>query len=140
MSIYKKNYEDIINLQHKISLKYPRMSLENRSAQFAPFAALTGYDDEIKETERITEQKIEISEEIKIDLNKKIQEIQENINQKPKVSIKYYIPDSKKQGGKYLSITSNVIKLDQYKKIIILENKICIPIICITDINFADTN
>ena len=89
-------YEDIINLPHHVSKTRKPMSLYNRAAQFAPFAALTGYDDAIKETSRITEQRIELSEELKNMLNQKIKLISENIKLQPKVSITYFVPDNKK--------------------------------------------
>ena len=80
MKISKSKYDDIINMSHHISKKHPRMSLENRSAQFAPFAALTGYEDEVEETARITDKRIEITDEIKSKINMKLQIIQETIN------------------------------------------------------------
>lgn len=117
----KGKYDDIINMPHHISKKHPRMTLENRSAQFAPFAALTGYDDQIKETGRTTDRKIDITDEIKNDLNTKLQIIQEKINIKPEVTITYFIPDSKKEGGSYKTVNSNVLKIDKYKQKIILK-------------------
>ena len=122
MKISKSKYDDIINMSHHISKKHPRMSLENRSAQFAPFAALTGYEDEVEETARITDKRIEITDEIKSKINMKLQIIQEKINTKPKVTIKYFIPDNKKEGGSYKTVTSNVLKIDQYKKLVVLKD------------------
>jgi len=122
MKISKGKYDDIINMPHHISKKHPRMSLENRSAQFAPFAALTGYEDEVEETARITDKKIEITDEIKSTINMRLQIIQEKINTKPKVTIKYFIPDNKKEGGSYKTVTSNVLKIDQYKKLVVLKD------------------
>ncbi len=122
MKISKGKYDDIINMPHHISKKHPRMSLENRSAQFAPFAALTGYEDEVEETARITDKKIEITDEIKSTINMRLQIIQEKINTKPKVTIKYFIPDNKKEGGSYKTVTSNVLKIDQYNKLVVLKD------------------
>ena len=122
MKISIDKYDDIINMPHHISKKHPRMSLENRSAQFAPFAALTGYEDEVEETARITDKKIEITDEIKSTINMRLQIIQEKINTKPKVTIKYFIPDNKKEGGSYKTVTSNVLKIDQYKKLVVLKD------------------
>ena len=122
MKISKGKYDDIINMPHHISKKHPRMSLENRSAQFAPFAALTGYEDEVEETARIKDKKIEITDEIKSTINMRLQIIQEKINTKPKVTIKYFIPDNKKEGGSYKTVTSNVLKIDQYKKLVVLKD------------------
>lgn len=107
------NYSDIINLSRPVS-KRPRMSLEQRSAQFAPFAALTGYKCQVKETARLTNKKIEINEELKEILNKKIQLIQKKIKEQPQIEITYFIPDSKKDGGKYEIICNTIQKIDMY--------------------------
>lgn len=87
------NYNDIINLSRPVS-KRPKMSLEQRSAQFAPFAALTGYDGQVKETARLTNRKIEIDEEQKLELNFKIQLIQSKIKEQPQIEITYFVPDT----------------------------------------------
>ena len=108
------NYSDIINLSRPVS-KRPRMSLEQRSAQFAPFAALTGYEGQVKETARLTDKRIELNEELKEILDLKIQLIQEKIKEQPDVTITYFIPDDKKQGGKYKTVTNSVKKIDTYK-------------------------
>lgn len=121
-------YEDIINLPHHVSKKHPRMSLEARSAQFAPFAALTGYDEAINETARLTSQRIEIDEELKEILDKKLLLIKEQIYTKPNITVTYFVPDSKKDGGEYVTVTGKVLKIDEYKQKIILENKTEIPI------------
>lgn len=107
------DYSDIINLSRPVS-KRPRMSLEQRSAQFAPFAALTGYEGQVKETARLTNKKIEINEELKEILNKKIQLIQKKIKKQPQIEITYFIPDSKKDGGKYEIICNTIQKIDMY--------------------------
>ena len=128
------DYSDIINLSRPVS-KRPRMSLEQRSAQFAPFAALTGYEGQVKETARLTNKKIEINEELKEILNKKIQLIQEKIKEQPQIEITYFIPDSKKEGGKYKTVTNSVKKIDTYKNEIILIDGTTIAIDEIIDIN-----
>ena len=128
------NYSDIINLSRPVS-KRPRMSLEQRSAQFAPFAALTGYEGQVKETARLTNKKIEINEELKEILNQKIQLIQKKIKEQPQIEITYFIPDSKKDGGKYETVTNSVKKIDTYKGEIILIDGTTIAIDEIIDIN-----
>lgn len=122
------NYEDIINLPHYVSKKRPQMSLYKRSAQFAPFSALTGYDEKIRETARITDQKIILDEGRKSLLNNKIEMINQTIHTKPKVSITYFVPDKKKRGGMYQTITANVKRIDEVYKQIILTNSTKIPI------------
>lgn len=116
-------YEGIINLPHHVSNKHPKMTLEARAAQFAPFAALTGYDDEIKETERLTNERIELDDEVKNFLNNKIRIILEQISTRPVITFTYFIPDLQKEGGKYVTVTGIVKKINEYKKMIILEDK-----------------
>lgn len=123
-----KNYDDIINLPNHISLKHPRMSIEARSAQFAPFAALTGYNDAVKETERLTDKRIEIDDNLKQILNNKLNYILENIDKKPLITIKYFIPDNKKDGGKYIEKPGIIKKIDIINQYIYLYDKTKIPI------------
>ena len=130
---YNEKYDDIINLPHHISKKYPQMSIENRAAQFAPFAALTGYDEEVKETARLTKERIDLNEEVKEKLDMKIQMIKEKFTQRPTITFTYFVKDSKKEGGKYVDVTGIVKKIDEYKGLIILEDKTQIPISEILD-------
>ena len=123
-----KKYNDIINLSHHISNKHPQMTLEARAAQFAPFAALTGYEDEIKETARLTNERIELDDEAKSILDNKIQMIQERISTRPAITFTYFIPDLKKDGGKYVTVCGIIKKIDKYKQLILLEDKTEIPI------------
>lgn len=127
-------YDDIINLPHHISKKHPQMSLEARAAQFAPFAALTGYDNAVKETARLTNERIDLDEEAKIMLDAKLQVIREQLSEKPLVTITYFVPDARKDGGKYITTAGNVKKIDDYKHLIILDNGVEIPIDEIIDI------
>lgn len=117
-------YNDIINLPHHVSNTRKPMTLYNRAAQFAPFAALKGYDSAIKEEARITSKKIELDEELKTILNENIKLINNNIKEKPKVMITYFIPDNKRIGGSYETIIGNVKRIDNVNKFIVLtDNK-----------------
>lgn len=89
-------YDDIINLPHHVSKKHPQMSLEARSAQFASFAALKGYEDEVAETARITDERIELNEEAKRILDEKLQQIRERINEKMETTFTYFVKDERK--------------------------------------------
>lgn len=129
-----KNYDDIINLPHYISKKHPQMSIEARSAQFAPFSALTGYDDAIKETARITDKRIEIDEGLKFILNNKLQYILDNIKFNPEITFTYFIYDNKKTGGKYIEKTGIVKKIDVVEQYVMLKDKTKIPILEIINI------
>lgn len=115
-------YDDIINLPHHISKKHPQMSLESRSAQFAPFSALVGYEEAINETSRLTFDKKDFDEEYKKILDSKLQIIIDNIKLKPKLKITYFKNDLKKDGGNYITIIENIEKIDEYKGVIILKN------------------
>ncbi len=115
-----KEYEDIINLPHyEPSSKHPRMSIYNRSAIFAPFAALTGYSDEIKEVGRATSSKIELDEDLKNEIN----DILSLVNPNTKVKITYFLKDLKKKGGKYLEKECYIKKIDYLNKELLLVNK-----------------
>jgi len=123
-----KNYDDIINLPHFESKKHPRMSLEARSAQFAPFAALTGYEEAIKETARLTDKKIELDEELKQILNNKLQYILENNDINPDVIFTYFVSDKRKSGGKYVEKKCNLKKIDNINGYVTLKDKTKIKI------------
>ena len=127
-------YEDIISLPHHISKKHKQMSMQERAAQFAPFSALTGLENAVKETARFTEKKKEIDEELKVILDNKLKIIQKQILNRPQITFTYYIPDNKKEGGKYVEVTGNVYKIDIYNEEVLLENGIIIPINEIIDI------
>ena len=129
-----KNYDDIINLPHYVSKKRPQMSIEARSAQFAPFAALTGYDEKVKETARLTDRKIELEDGQKEILNNKLLYILENIEEKPEITFTYFIKDTKKSGGKYIEKTGIARKIDMVEQYIQLIDKSKIYIDDIIDI------
>ena len=128
MNSNDKKYDDIINLPHPVSKKHPQMSIEARSAQFAPFASLTGYDEVIRETARLTNERINIDESVKTILDWKLQMIEEQITNQPLITFTYFVPDRKKRGGRYVTVTGNVEKIDEYKHMVILEDKTEIPI------------
>lgn len=129
-----KNYDDIINLPHHVSKKRPQMSIEQRSAQFAPFAALTGYEEKVKETARLTDKKIELEEGQKEIINNKLLYILENIDSKQEVTFTYFVKDSKKSGGKYIEKNGIVRKIDMIEQYIQLIDKSKIDINDIIDI------
>ena len=111
-------YDDIINLEHHVSTKHSRMSLENRSAQFAPFSALTGYEEAVKEEARVTESRIDIDEEAKIEVNEKLNYIMKHLDKNIIVSVTYFEKDKKKQGGSYKTIKGIIKKIDNSRKTI----------------------
>lgn len=124
--MYKSgNYDDIINLSHHVSKKHPQMPREERAAQFAPFAALVGYEEAVEETARITTKRIELNEEEKNILDMKVNMLKEQIRIQihPEIKIMYFVPDIRKEGGKYVSISGSLEKIDEFKQLIILDDK-----------------
>lgn len=127
-------YEDIIDLPHHVSVTRPQMSMIDRAAQFSPFAALTGYDAAIKETGRLTDEKIEIDEDTKASLDMKQAYLMEIIDGQPEISVTYFLPDTKKSGGAYVTVTGNLKRFDEYERLLILTNGKKIPMDDIADI------
>ena len=132
-----KDYSDIINLEKWEPKNHSRMCLENRAAQFSPFAALTGYEDKLKETRKIVDSKKILSEDQKEILDQKLKKIKEHIKEKPRVKITFFVKDLKKDGGFYRTVYSSIEKIDFSKKeIVLLDNKIKIE--KIIDIEIID--
>jgi len=122
-----EGYEDIINLPHHVSPTRPQMSMQDRAAQFSPFAALTGYDSAVKETARLTDQRINLDEYEIEALNARIQLIAEHLQDHPEVSITYFKPDERKAGGAYVTATGVAKKIDEYERIILMQGGEKIP-------------
>ena len=121
-------YDDMLNLPHHVSPTHPQMSALARAAQFSPFAALTGYDDAVKETARLTDAKQELDEDEKACISERLNILQEHIAAHPTVTITYFQPDKKKDGGAYVSTTAPVKKIDQIENIIKMMNGELIPL------------
>ena len=121
------NYDDIIDLPHHVSETHPPMSRADRAAQFSPFAALTGYDAAMRESARVTEQRIELDEGVKAELNARLNCILEHLSEHPQVSITYFMPDEKKSGGAYRTVTGAVRKLDSFAKTLTLVDGTVVP-------------
>ena len=126
MSAIEK-YGDIINLGHPTSKKHPRMPVRDRAAQFAPFAALVGYDDAVEETARVTDDMIEQSEEMKAVIDEKLRYLSERIGEMPTVLVTYFLPDDKKSGGEYKIFEGRIKRLDDYDAVMIFEDGKRIP-------------
>lgn len=121
------NYDDIIDLPHHVSETHPPMSRADRAAQFSPFAALTGYDAAVRESARVTERRIELDEGVKAELNARLNCILEHLSEHPQVSITYFMPDEKKSGGAYRTVTGAVRKLDGFAKTLTLVDGTVVP-------------
>ena len=131
-------YGDIINLPHYEPKYHPRMSKYKRSAQFAPFAALVGYDEQVKECSRLTDERLEIDDELKENINYKLNKINELIKNNPVVEITYFIPDVKKDGGKYITEKGNVKRIDYINRFIKFTDNKKIILDVVIDIKIND--
>lgn len=134
--------DDIINLPHHVSPTRPQMSMINRAAQFSPFQALTGYEDAILETGRLTDDRIVMTEDKLDALNAKYRLLMDTIGTDLEVSITYFKPDDRKAGGIYLTERNVVKKVDTYNRRILMRNGTCIPMddIFDTDLSGSETD
>lgn len=133
-------YDDILYLPHPEPKHHPRMSLKNRAAIFAPFAALSGYDDAVTETARLTEAQAELSESQKEDLDQKLSLLLDRLEEsgrhsdrtsgivaagddsQVRASVTWFKPDSRKDGGQYLTVCGAIRKIDLYRRVIIFSD------------------
>ena len=120
-------YNEIMGLPHHVSKNRPQMPMSDRAAQFAPFAALTGYDAAIKETGRLTDERIELDVEALSALDMKYQLLMETLDEAPEVTITYFQPDERKAGGKYVSAVGAVKKIDDFERRITMRDGTRIP-------------
>lgn len=127
-------YDDIINLPHPVSAKHPRMTAIDRAAQFSPFAALTGHEAAIKETARLTDERMELDESSKELLDARLQLIREHLAEKPEVTVTFFKQDEKKRGGAYVKVTGRVKKIDEYEGKLVLEGGVSIHMADVTAI------
>ena len=125
-------YDDIIHLPHHVSDKRPQMPMRSRAAQFAPFAALTGYDAAIRETARQTQSRIELDESARTRLDARLQILRDQLETEPAVVITSFVPDGKKAGGAYVDTVGVVSRIDSYERRIIMADgtEIAIDDIC----------
>lgn len=121
-------YDDLLNLPHHTSAVQPAMSMQNRAAQFAPFAALVGYDALIQETTRLTHQKAELDESVIAELNEKLRLLLELLPQQPEVTVTYFLPDSRKAGGAYRTTSGIIRKFLRNENILVMMDGTQIPI------------
>ena len=122
-----RKYNEIMRLPHHVSKTRPQMPMSDRASQFAPFAALTGYDAAIKETGRLTDERIELDVEALSALDMKYQLLMEALDEAPEVTITYFQPDERKAGGKYVSAVGTVKKIDDFERRITMRDGTRIP-------------
>lgn len=122
-----RHYDDIIDLPRHVSPRRTRMSLSARAAQFAPFAALTGFDGAIQETSRLTDRCAELDDEGLADLNRQLTLLMSALTERPEVTFTCFEPDEKKAGGAYISVTGRVRRIDEAERKVILTDGRVLP-------------
>ena len=129
------DYDDIIDLPHHVSKVHPQMPLRARAAQFSPFAALVGYEDVIGETARLTEQKRELDESEKAELDRKVGVLISRLGERPAVRIEYFVPDERKDGGRYATKSGAIVKVTPVRKTLTLDDGTVIRFENVADIS-----
>ena len=122
------NYDDIIDLPHHVSETRPRMSQRDRAARFSPFAALTGYDSEIKETARLTDEKLELDDYAISRIDSCLQILIDNVQERPTISITFFKADERKSGGTYVTVSGDFRRIDESNRTVVLTDGTTIPI------------
>ena len=121
-------YDDIINLPHPTSKRHPRMPIRDRATIFSPFAALSGHGAAIAETARLTERRMELDEDSRAELDRKQGVLLEHIDEQPEITITWFQPDEKKDGGAYLTATGRLKKFRELERILLLTDGTEIPL------------
>ena len=121
-------YDDILHRPHPTSAKHPRMPIRDRATIFSPFAALTGHSAAIAETARLTEQKIELDEDRRSELDEKQRILEEIVAQQPEVTVTWFRPDDKKDGGSYVTTTGNLKRTDGVERVMVMKDGTRIPL------------
>lgn len=132
------DYSDIIDLPHYEPKYHPRMSMMARAAQFAPFAALTGHEDAIRETARLTDSEIILGEHDSQILDRRLAQIRQHLGMHPAVSITYFVPDTRKSGGRNVTISGEVRDIDDFSMELVLWDGRRIPIEHISELQNTD--
>ena len=133
-----EKYEDMLYLNPPVSKVHRKMSIQDRAAQFMPFAALTGYEDLIRESSRITKSRIELSETEIEELRYKLEIIHEHEKQKPLIKVQYFVCDLKKSGGNYQTVEKYLHRIDDIEKKIIFKDRTIIQFDKIISIEYED--
>ena len=123
-----RKYDDILHLPHPTSQKHPRMLISDRAAIFSPFAALSGHGAAIAETARLTEQRIELDEDTRAELDRRQAILLGHIDEQPEVTITWFQPDERKDGGAYLTATGRLKKFRELERILLLTDGTEIPL------------
>ncbi len=123
----KTPYDDIIHLTHHVSQNHPQMPLRDRAAQFAPFAALTGYEAAVGETARLTTERRELDAQGAAELNRRLTDLAARLKDRPEVTIEYFVPDNRKAGGVYVTVAGRVRNISVSERLLVMEDGAAIP-------------
>lgn len=123
----KTPYDDIIHLTHHVSQNHPQMPLRDRAAQFAPFAALTGYEAAVGETARLTTERRELDAQEAAELNRRLTDLAARLKDRPEVTIEYFVPDNRKAGGAYVTVAGRVRNISVSERLLVMEDGAAIP-------------
>ena len=121
-------YDDIIHLPHHVSRNHSQMPLRDRAAQFAPFAALTGYEAAVGETARLTTERRELDAQEAEELNRRLTDLAARLPDRPEVTVEYFVPDERKSGGAYVTVTGRVQHISIAKRTLVMEDGVVIPL------------
>ena len=121
-------YDDIIHLPHHVSQNHPQMPLRDRAAQFAPFSALTGYEAAVGETARLTAERRELDPQEAEELNRRLSELAARLQDCPEVTVEYFVPDDRKAGGAFVSVTGRVRHISVPERTLVMEDGTVIPL------------
>lgn len=127
-------YNDIIHLPHPTSAKHPRMPIQDRAAIFSPFAALTGHSAAIAETARLTDRRMELDEDTKMELDLKQQVLNNIAAEHPEITVTWFRPDERKEGGAYVTTTGQLKKIDKLERTLVLTDGTAIPLVDVVGI------
>lgn len=130
-----ERYAELLYLPHHTSSRHPPMPRENRAAQFAPFAALTGHVDAVAETARLTQPRAALDESMIAELDARIGQLRAQIGTQPAAEITYFVPDHKKEGGAYVTVRGRVCKIRDFEKQIVLEDGTIVPVEQVMDLH-----
>ena len=127
-------YPGMLHLPHPVSQKHPHMSRLDRAAQFSPFAALSGYEAALQEAGRLTEERIELAEGEKEEIRCRLQAVQDAVARHPEITVVYFVPDEKKEGGSYVTAVGRVKRLDEFSRTLLFQDGRSVPLDEIVDL------
>lgn len=132
----KDDYRELLHLPHHRSQTHAPMPRRDRAAQFAPFAALTGFDAQLRETERQTQAQAEPNEDALQELDQSLHTLFACVHTQPAVQVRWFVPDAKKSGGAYKTAAGRVLQLDRNRSLLVLDSGPVIALGAIAELRF----